>query len=884
MNNSPFNIYRPEERWKPNYGSDTFQFLPPLVSIIRDKVYKWREDNYKGASNTSKALLEFWFNTEHKVNNKNYQYYFAQREAIESIIYLYEIANAQNKFELLKFDSTGRIATGMFKENWTRYVIKMATGSGKTKVMALNLVWAYFHKLYEENSTLSKNFLIITPNIIVLNRIKSDFEGLKMFFQEPFIPENGLFDKNWKDDFQLTFHLQDEIKQITEMGNIFLTNSHRIGFDNEIENSVETMFLGAKPKSDADTSKNLDLGKILRSDKIKDLIVINDEAHHIHDENLAWFKNIQDISNKLLLKTEKPISLQIDYTATPKHNDGSIFVQTISDYPLVEAIKHNIVKSPVLPDEESRAKLKENETTDFVEKYKDYIDLGYLEWKQQYDTLIKDNKSSILFVMTMNTKEADKVAEYLENQYEIMRDSVLVIHTNQSGDIKETGAQKKDKEELEKLRKAADEVDSDYSKYKAVVSVLMLREGWNVKNVTTIVGLRPFGAQSKILPEQAIGRGLRKMYEFDINEKLVVIGTNAFIEFVEELTIEGVELDYKPMGADSGAKSPIILKVDNDNNDKNLDKLDIKIPQLSSRIIREYKNLELVDVSKFNNQTLILKNYTDIELREIVFKDLDDNISHKTLFTENIPDYRNILAFFTKSILKQNRLVSGFDILYPKVEDFLTNYIFDKIVDITSPHVLKNISEPTAKNILFTSFNKAIADLTINDKGSAEIINYISLKDTKTKVVNNQPFIIPKKSVFNIIVGDNPFELEFASNIDKFTDIISFAKNEFGNGGINFNIEYFAENNTIKPYYLDFFVKVNDKEHFVVELKGREDLNDIKKIKRLINWCEDVNKLQSEITYNAIYVKQEKWEDLKQSITNFKQIIEIFSVNKNSEI
>ena len=76
-----------------------------------------------------------------------------------------------------------QLSGSMFDETWSRFVIKMATGSGKTKVLSLILAWSYFHKLYEENSTLARNFLIITPNIIVLDRIRSDFDGLKIFLK-----------------------------------------------------------------------------------------------------------------------------------------------------------------------------------------------------------------------------------------------------------------------------------------------------------------------------------------------------------------------------------------------------------------------------------------------------------------------------------------------------------------------------------------------------------------------------------------------------------------------------------------------------------------------------------------------------------------------------
>jgi len=880
----PFTILSPNERWAPSQSQiNAFQnayekLLPPLVYKIRLAIAKWRDDDYNGASETSKSLLNFWFNQEHFIGQTKFSFFFSQREAIESIIYLYEVAKAKDKYELMRFDSSQRVSPGMFDENWTRYVIKMATGAGKTKVMGLALVWSYFHKLYEADSTLSKNFLVIAPNIIVLNRLRKDFDGLKMFFNEPFFPENGYDDKDWKNDFQLTLHIQDDLKQITEYGNIFLTNTHRVGFNEEPEQNFETTFLGVKPKPDADTSKGLDLGKILRSDKIKNIAVLNDEAHHIHDSSLKWFINIEQISNKLKLKNGNGISLQADFSATPKHNNGAIFVQTICDYPLVEAIKQNVVKSPVLPDEASRQKIHEKESSDFIERYKDYIDLGYIEWEQQYEEL-KNHKIPILFIMTMSTKEADQAAAYLEATYLKMKNAVLTIHTNTSGEIKETASSKKDKEELEILRKAADAIDNDDSPYKAVVSVLMLREGWDVRNVTTIVGLRPFGADSKILPEQTIGRGLRKMFSLNQPEQLVVVGTPAFLEFVESLKTEGVEFQYSPMGKGSKGKSPVIVEVDKENPNKDLDDLDIPIPQMSPRIYREFKNLELIDVSKFKNEKVIQKKFNSDELKEIVFNDIDGDFSHKTIFKDTTPDYRNVIGFFTTAILKDSRLVSGFNILYPKVESFIKYQLFIKEVELSDPQTMRNLSEIQPKEILKTTFKKAIDELTVTDKGTAEVKNFISLKLSKPKIAENQPFLIPKKSVFNKIIGDNPFELEVASFFEnRFEDVVSYAKNTIGEGGVNFKIEYQAKDGNIREYYPDFFVKTSLNTFFILETKGREDLDDIRKIKRLIIWCNDINKVQKEYSYTPVYIKQEKWEEVKNDLKSFADICKIFEI------
>lgn len=900
----PFKILTPNERWAPtqsqiNASQNAYEkLLPPLVYKIRIAVEKWRDEDYKGASNTSKSLLNFWFNQEHLIGQSNgtttrFSFFFSQREAIESIIYLYEIAKAKDKYELMRFDSSQRVSTGMFDENWTRYVIKMATGAGKTKVMGLTLVWSFFHKLYEADSTLSKDFLVIAPNIIVLNRLRKDFDGLKMFFEEPFFPDNGYDDKDWRNDFQLTLHIQDDLKPITESGNIFLTNIHRVFFNEEPEQSFETTFLGVKPKSNADISKGLDLGKVMRSDKIKDLVVLNDEAHHIHDKSLAWFKNIEDISNKLKLKNGNGISLQADYSATPKHNNGAIFVQTICDYPLVEAIKQNVVKSPVLPDEASRQKIHEKDSSDFVERYRDYIHLGYLEWEKQFEEL-KNYKTPILFIMTMSTKEADQAAAFLESNYAIMKNSVLTIHTNNSGEIKETASSKKDKEELDALRTAADEIDKDCSPYKAVVSVLILREGWDVRNVTTIVGLRPFGADSKILPEQTIGRGLRKMFSLEMPEKLVVVGTPAFLEFVEGLKTEGVEFQYSPMGKGSKGKSPIIVEVDRDNPNKDLDALDIPIPQMSPRMYREFRNLELIDVSTFKNEKVILKQFNSDDLKEIIFNDIDGAFSHKTIFKDTIPDYRNVIGFFTSAILKDSRLVSGFNILYPKVESFIKYKLFTKEeqaleVELSDPQTMRNLSEIQPKNILKTTFKKAIDELTITDRGTAEVKNFISLKLTKPKIVENQAILIPKKSVFNKIIGDNPFELEFSAFCEnRFNDVISFAKNTFGEGGLNFSIEYQKENGNIASFFPDFFVKTSPTTFFVVETKGREDLDDIRKIKRLATWCKDVNTATKDgepslYTYTAVYIKQDKWDEVKNGLKSFNDVIKIFKVTENKE-
>ncbi|MBT3185745.1 MAG: DEAD/DEAH box helicase family protein, partial [Nitrospina sp.] len=854
------------------------KLMPPLVSQLRKKVKVFRDSGYVGAADTSKSLLNWWFNTPHLLPEAGgamaeFQYYFAQREALETVIYLYDVVGVQDKYDLMRFDSSGVVSAGMFDETWRRFVVKMATGTGKTKVMSLVLAWSFYHKLYEPESDLARNFLVIAPNIIVLDRIYKDFQGLRIFFEDPVIPDNGVDGRNWRDDFQLTLHLQDEVRITRPVGNIFLTNIHRVYAGNDIPVSPDdedTMdyFLGKRPTG-ATTDSKVDLGMIVRD--IDELMVMNDEAHHIHDPRMAWFKSIEDIHNRLKQKGAA-LSLQVDTTATPKHNNGAIFVQTIADYPLVEAISQNVVKHPVLPDAPSRAKLAERQSAKFTEKYTDYIHLGVIEWRKAYAEHEKMGKKAILFVMTDDTRNCDDVAEYLEGNYPDLKDAVLVIHTKKNGEISESTSGKT-KEELVKLREQANTIDDLDSPYKAIISVMVLKEGWDVRNVTTIIGLRAYSAKSNILPEQTLGRGLRKMYPGGVEEYVSVVGTNAFMDFVESIQAEGVVLEHKPMGEGTGPKTPIVVEVDKENDKKDIEALDIEIPVLTPRVYREYKNLSALDVGALGYQRVLYLHFSDEEQREIVFKDITTGkVTHTTILdTAGVADYRSVLGYFTQSIMKDLRLVSGYDVLYGKVKGFVQNDLFDRKVELDSPNTLRNLSELAASKILLETFKKAINALTVQDKGDAEIRDTIKLRQTRPFVAKEQGYFIPKKSVFNRIIGDSRFELLFARFLEDCEDVVSYGKNYLA---VHFKLDYVNADGDISNYYPDFLVKLSNNRIVIVETKGQADLDVPLKMERLRQWCEDINRVQSDVTYDFVYVDEESFKKYKPN--SFKQLMDGF--------
>ena len=199
--------------------------------------------------------------------------------------------------------------------------------------------------------------------------------------------------------------------------------------------------------------------------------------------------------------------------------------------------------------------------------------------------------------------------------------------------------------------------------------------------------------------------------------------------------------------------------------------------------------------------------------------------------------------------------------------------MFETKIELTDLNALRNLSEVEYIKLIKDVFKKSINELTVQDKGDTEIKNYIKVSDARPFVVSDKSFLIPQKSVFNKIVGDSNFELEFCAFLEKCDDIISFAKN-FQNKEANaLRIEYKNSEGFIATYYPDFFVKIDDKQVYIIETKGREDEDDKIKFERLQKWCEDVNDRQTRVVYKALYVQQEDYE--KHVAKNFDELIRL---------
>jgi type III restriction enzyme len=203
-------------------------------------------------------------------------------------------------------------------------------------------------------------------------------------------------------------------------------------------------------------------------------------------------------------------------------------------------------------------------------------------------------------------------------------------------------------------------------------------------------------------------------------------------------------------------------------------------------------------------------------------------------------------------------------------------YLFIRTVEIDDLNTLRNLSELEATKAIIENFKKHINELTVQDKGEAEIRDYIILRKTRPFVVKDQGYIIPQKSVFNKIIGDSQLELEFSSFLENCDDIISYAKNFLA---VHFTIDYINNDGFPSNYYPDFLVKVNKSEVVIVETKGLEDLDVPRKMKRLKQWCVDINKAQMEIMFDFVFVDEESFRKFKP--TSFNGLMRSFREYKD---
>ena len=502
-------------------------------------------------------LLNYWLG-DARCDQRKVNFHEGQRQAILNIIYLHEVLKSKtvlDHYEQIAPDLVPQLDLAQLaqqKYKIPKYAVKMATGTGKTWVMHALIIWQMLNALHEQQPSgrFTLNFLIVAPGLIVYERLKDAFCGRQKrgeetrdfqtndywLNQELFLPE--MYREEVFSFIQNnTVTKEDGIgRKVTGNGLIALTNWHL--FENETEevgndDSDDTApaiirdLLPLRPGKAAGNDLNTIDGRVLGGTELEylsqlsDIMVINDEAHHIHElkrngevEEVEWQKGLNAIAQP---KGDR--FMQVDFSATPFDTQGTgknltkhYFPHIVVDFDLPTAMRLGLVKTLLL---DHRQELTDLDTLDFhalrdergkvtglSDGQRVMLRAGLTKLRKlEADFLATDEtKNPKMLVMCEDTNVSPFVVDFLLSEG-LNDEDVLRIDSDAKGNVKE-----KEWEEVETRL-----FDLDHHKSpKVIVSVLMLREGFDVNNICVIVPLR--ASNAPILLEQTIGRGLRLMW------------------------------------------------------------------------------------------------------------------------------------------------------------------------------------------------------------------------------------------------------------------------------------------------------------------------------------------------------------------------------------
>lgn len=831
----------------------------PCVPKIRTEVGDWVKGGYKGATVTTKKLLNHWFHNDHILpNGQRFSYFPFQQEAVETLIYLYEVAKKKSSKDLIETYSTEKNLRLLQYDLFPRYCLKLATGTGKTKVISLAVAWQYFNAVLEDANEYAPTSLLIAPNVIVFERLKGDFEGGRIFTFDPVIPPSLKI--YW--DYQC--YIRGDNERASSQGALYLTNVQQLYERKEkTEDEVGAMaaVLGPKPRNELTEAVPFADRILKRGGR---LLVANDEAHHTHDEENEWSRAIRRLHDGLGEQKSKGI-IQLDMSATPRYGQsGALFTWTVFDYPLKQAILDRVVKRPLKGISKG---FKERPSEIPSEKYQVYLTAGVKRWQEYRDKLVVLKRKAVLFIMMNSTKEADEVADYLRDKYpsEFMGDKLRIVHTDNTGEVS-----KKDVEEARAIAKAIDDPSSPVT---CIVSVLMLREGWDVQSVTVVVGLRPYTSKANILPEQTIGRGLRLMFrsatlgeESVFQENLDVIGNTAFIQFVEDLEkIEGMEFDTVDLD-----KQPVVIETifpDPEKADK-----DILLPVISPILTRKKtltEEIEAIDVSKIKIPKLP-KKQSDEAAKQFHYEGYDiitlEKLIERDYIIPEMGTSQEVISYYARRIAVALKLPSQFAPLVPKIREFLQDHAFGEVVDLDTPSMIRAISHPVARYVTEKAFVQILRETIVEE--------HQPILETQGMPISScEPFpwsrqtVNAAKTIFNLCPVGNSFELNFAKFLEGADDVVCFTKLP---EHFDFSISYIDSRANLRYYHPDFIAVTKDGIHHLIETKGREDLDVQHKDRAALIWCENASMLtENEWKYQKVL--QKEFEQLRPN--DFEDLI-----------
>ena len=883
---------------------------------------------------TTASLLNYWFG-EGFCNERARNFHEGQRQAILNIIYLHEVMGENCVMDAYQgiipelMDRADLAQLAKPKYQMPKYAVKMATGTGKTWVMHALIIWQMLNARYEdvESGRFTQKFLIVAPGLIVYDRLLDAFCGRKKrdeeyrdpqtndyyMNQEVFIPER------YRDE--VFSFIQNNVvtkedgigRKTTGEGLIALTNWHL--FENQMEekeqdedvddsstvtpSEIISDLLPIRPGKSAGN----DLGMLDRRALggteleylagLKDLMVINDEAHHIHEikrngetEEVEWQRGLNAIS-----ATKGTRFIQVDFSATPFDTKGTgekqvklFFPHIIVDFDLPMAMKQGLVKLLLL---DRRQELTDLENLDYnaerdeqgkvvglSEGQRMMLRAGLTKLNKLEEEFLKNDasKNPKMLIVCQDTTVSPFVEEFLKSEG-LEDEDIVTIDSNKQGEVKD--------EEWQEIKKKLFDIDR-YKSPKVVISVLMLREGFDVNNICVLVPLR--SSQAPILLEQLVGRGLRLMWResdyIDIKREdrlrvlknhqpprtyidtLSIVEHPAFIKFYDDLQDQGlVAVDEGDVGVGGATGDILTVGLREDYG-----KYDFQWPVILHDSIDEFEDAEidLDDLEPFTMYPLPL-------LRKFLAKEGETFVSQESLTKTTFGKYKVTANLFNASgyneyLQKLLRVVTlrfencrrqGFPTIQingAQTVQVMDWYIREKLFSAPfNPFQGNDWKILLAKDGIVTKhiveqFAVAIYKMqnrltTINAEVSHT--NFSSLRAIKMREsysMEVQKCIYPRLGYPSHGGG---LEKAFIEFLDRDAEVERFLKiNE--NGHSFAIIFYVRKDGLMATYHPDFIVATADKV-YLIETKGDDKVDDVnvrQKQTATVEWIKKINALE----------------------------------------
>ena len=857
-----------DPRARPHQDKGIFVELP-LVNKIRQRVDKWRDDGYPGITGITKTLLEHWKDNE----QREYPLFFCQIEAIETLIWLIETHESEKTGIDIPSDS------GEFR----RLCSKLATGTGKTVVMAMLIAWQAINRAtYPRDGQFSKNIFIVAPNLTVKERLSV------------LVPSDP---KSYYAEFNIVpLSLREKLSQ----ANVLIRNWHALQW--ETEERIKKKKSVDKRGIKSDLAYTLDvLGDMANA---RNLIVINDEAHHAWripanfkvqgvkkeekeeiDKATKWIGGLDRIH-----KTRGILNC-FDFSATPftpsgnRTSEESLFGWIVSDFGLNDAIESGLVKTPrivvrdclavdaktykpkfyhIYNDDTVKSDLNRKAQPheplpDLVLKAYAFLWADWQETKTKWANLMET--PPVMITVANRTETTARIIHTLEHKNIGMGiagsfydpDGILHIdsevlkkieaeetsQTEINDENKKTGSKSTKKELAKHLRQQVNTVGQKGKpgeKIQNIVAVGMLSEGWDARTVTHIMGLRAFTSQ--LLCEQVVGRGLRRA-SYEINKD-----TDLFD--AEYVNVFGVPFSFLPHedGVDPPPPPPPGAITIQPVEEKKI--FAIQWPNVI-RIDRTYKPQLLINWEEVKPLLLDATEFAkEVEMAPTVDSKADiSNISTIDI-KKSIKIGRKQTKIFQTAQTVYNGMKPGW-----KAPEFL---LIAELIRLTEQFIKSRWIRITPK---FYSENEKIRRITIEFNMTKiirhfwHLINFYNTEKTSLVLDNNYPICstgdmrpwrtrkpckLTKKSHINYCVYDSTWEDTTAYELDKSKMVDAWVKNDH----LGFSVLYIY-NGVVKRYYPDFIIRLKSGLHLVLEIKGQQTEQDNTKHSCMREWIEAVN-------------------------------------------